>query len=402
MQERRYDVDWLRIIAMLAVFLYHCTRLFDPEGWHLKNPEQSELLFVSMRGLIWFWAMELFFLLSGIGTWYALRSGRAGAYIWERVKRLLIPLYTMGLLVLLPVQFYFELFTNSGYRGNFWQFITRYFDRFNLPGITQWPSTLLPIPFSGHLWFLQYLFLISLLSLPLLLYLKSEQGRRWIARLAGWCDKPGGILLFVIPLSLTLIGLRVLFETRFSWADLLWYAIFFVIGYMMAADKRFTAGIKRHGWICLALWIVGFIGVGLLVLVFGYDPFPGKESFSLVFVLFQIAWSFTSWSAVVFVLSIGARYLNTNHKVLYYGNEAVLPFYLFHQTIILCVGWYVIRWDMGIVFKLLITAVVSFPLIMILYELFVRRFNIVRFLFGMRPKRKPSAASVPHPEGTSA
>jgi len=60
MQERRYDVDWLRIIAMLAVFLYHCTRFFDPEGWLLKNTEQSELLFVLMLGLIWTWVMNSF------------------------------------------------------------------------------------------------------------------------------------------------------------------------------------------------------------------------------------------------------------------------------------------------------------------------------------------------------
>jgi len=402
MQERRYDVDWLRIIAMLAVFLYHCTRFFDPEGWHLKNTEQSELLFVSMRGLIWAWVMELFFLLSGVGTWYALRSRRAGAYIWERVKRLLIPLYTVGLFVLLPIQFYFELFTNSGYRENFWQVIPRYFAGFTSPRITQWPGTLLPNPFSGHLWFLQFLFLISLLSLPLLLYLKSGQGQRWVARLAGWCDSRGGIFLFVIPLSLASIGLRGLFKAQYSWADLLWYAIFFVIGYMMAADKRFTMSVRRHGWICLVLWVVGFAGAGLLVSVFGYNPYPGKEPFSLVYVLFQIAWSITSWSAVVFVLSIGARYLNTNHKFLTYGSEAVLPFYLLHQTIILCVGWYVIRWDMGILIKLLIIAVVSFPLIMILYELFVRRFNIVRFFFGMRPKKKPPATTVTRPEGTSA
>jgi peptidoglycan/LPS O-acetylase OafA/YrhL len=402
MQERRYDVDWLRIIAMLAVFLYHCTRFFDPEGWHLKNPEQSELLFVSRLGLIWAWVMELFFLLSGVGTWYALRSRSAGAFIWERVKRLLIPLYTVGLFVLLPLQFYFELFTNSGYSGNFWQVIPRYFDSFTPPGITPSPFSLLPVPFPGHLWFLQYLFLISLMSLPLLLYLKSEQGRRWITRLSGWCDNRGGIFLFVIPLSLASIGLRGLFETQHSWADLFWYAIFFVIGYMMAADKRFAVSVRRHGWICLALWIVGFAGAGLLVSVLGYDPYPGKESFSLVFVFFQITWSITSWSAVVFVLNIGVRYLNTNHKFLVYGNEAVLPFYLFHQTIILCVGWYVIPWDMGIPFKLLIIAVVSFPLIMILYELFVRRFKIVRFFFGMRPKKKSSATPVPRPEGTSA
>ena len=374
---------------MLAVFLFHCTRFFDPEGWHLKNPEKSDLLFISMRGLIWFWVMELFFLLSGVGAWYALKSRRIGPYVWERVKRLLIPLYTVGLFVLLPIQFYFELFTNSGYRGNFWQFIQHYFASFKPPRITPWPDTLFPIPFSGHLWFLQYLFLISLMSLPLLFYLKSEQGRRLIARLAGWCDSRGGIFLFVIPLSLTLIGLRAIFKGWHSWADLLWYAIFFVIGYMMAADKRYTAGVRRHGWTCLVVWFVGFSAVGFFVFVFGYDPYPGKEPFSLLFVFYQIAWSVASWSAVVFVLYIGDRYLNTNHKFLVYGNEAVLPFYLLHQTIILCVGWYVIRWDMGIPLKLLIIAVVSFPLIMILYEFFVKRFNVVRFFFGMRPKKKP-------------
>jgi len=398
MQERRYDVDWLRIIAMLAVFLYHCTRFFDPEGWHLKNPEQSELLFVSMRGLIWTWAMELFFLLSGVGTWYSLGSRRAGAYIWERIKRLLIPLYTVGAFILLPPQWYWDRVTNEGFVGSFWESYLLYFTKtFSLSPRPSFGSF-----WPGHLWFLKFLFLISLMSLPLLLYLKSEQGQRWVARLAGWCDSRGGIFLFVIPLSLASIGLRGLFETRLSWADLLWYAIFFVIGYMMAADKRFTVSVRRHGWICLPLWIFGFGGLGLLVFLLGYNPMPGKEPFSLVFVLFQIVWSITSWSAVVFVLNIGARYLNTNHKFLVYGNEAVLPFYLFHQTIILCVGWYVIRWDMSILFKLLIIAVVSFALIMVLYELLVRRFNVVRFLFGMRPKKKPLVTTVPRPEGTSA
>ena len=38
------------------------------------------------------------------------------------------------------------------------------------------------------------------------------------------------------------------------------------------------------------------------------------------------------------LLSLGAKRLNFQHKVLAYANEAALPFYLFHQTIILCVG----------------------------------------------------------------
>jgi peptidoglycan/LPS O-acetylase OafA/YrhL len=389
MQERRYDIDWLRVISMLAVFIYHCTRFFDLEGWHLKNVEQSLVVTVLASGLVWPWVMELFFLLSGVGAWYALRSRTGRQFLGERVKRLLIPLYTVGLFILLPPQFYFEIFSNADYRGTFWEMLPRYFSGLGHLSL-DWPGDLLPFPFSGHLWFILFLLLISFVTLPLLLYLKSEQGRRWIDRLAGWCDRRGGIFLFVILLALILICLNFLSNGRRGWADFLSYATFFVIGFIMVADRRFTESIKRYGWLCLALWLVGFFGViTFFVLALDYDPTPGNEPFSLIYVLFQIVWSITSWSAVVFILSLGAKYLNFNNKVLVYGNEAVLPFYLLHQTVILCVGWFVIRWDMGIVPKYLIIAMVSFALIIALYELLIRRFNIVRFFFGMRAKKKP-------------
>jgi hypothetical protein len=84
--------------------------------------------------------------------------------------------------------------------------------------------------------------------------------------------------------------------------------------------------------------------------------------------------------------------LNANHRVLTYANEAVLPFYLFHQTVILFVGFLVIRSNVGTFPKLLIVAVASFALVLALYELLVRRFNTTRFLFGLKPGTKPSAA----------
>jgi len=345
---------------------------------------------VVTRGFIFPLAMELFFVLSGVGSWYALRSRTAGAYLWGRVKRLLVPLYTVGLFLLLPPQFYFELLTNRGYQGTFWEAIALYLSSIELPRVTQWPDTLLPVPFSGHLWFLQYLFLISLVTLPLLLFLKSGRGKSWITRLAGWCDRPGGVFLFLIPLALALIGLRGLFQAQRSWADFVWYTIYFVIGYVMAGDERFTGAFKRHTWSCLVLWLLAFFGgVVLLVLVAGYDPFPGRETFSLNYALYQVAWTMASWSAVVFFLGVGARYLRFNHKALAYGNEAVLPFYLFHQTVILVVGFFVIRWNMGILPKLLVVIGISFLSILALYELLVRRWNGVRFLFGMRPREKP-------------
>jgi peptidoglycan/LPS O-acetylase OafA/YrhL len=34
---RRYDLDWLRVLAIVMVFVAHCGRFFDAEDWHVKN-----------------------------------------------------------------------------------------------------------------------------------------------------------------------------------------------------------------------------------------------------------------------------------------------------------------------------------------------------------------------------
>ena len=183
------------------------------------------------------------------------------------------------MLVLLPPQLWFELVTNRGLSGTFWQYLPQYFA--NLPreiiGIAPHdlhsPSFLVPFGFSGHLWFLRWLFLISLITLPLLLYLKSERGQRMIGKLARVCERPGGVFIFVIPMAVFLIGLRFLFRGERTWADFLYYMVFFVIGYIMAADPRFTEGFKKHGWVCLALWFVGVGALFVLVIGFGYK-FP--------------------------------------------------------------------------------------------------------------------------------
>jgi peptidoglycan/LPS O-acetylase OafA/YrhL len=400
MKARRYDVDWLRFIAMLTVFVFHCTRFFCDEDWHLKVPaaQQSDILTLLRTFLISVWFMELFFLVSGFATSYSLRRRSASQYLVERAKRILIPLYTVGLFILVVPQLYFEDLTHGRITGTFWQWLPSYYA--GLPGEVFGiaphdvfdPIFLVPYTFSGHLWFIQMLFVVSLLTLPLLLFLRSERGQRLIARLARWSARPGGIFLFIIPLAIVQITLRWLPETTDrTWADFLWYALFFVIGYLMAADDRFTEGIKRHGWVCLALWVVVFWGVGgLFLAVPGLDA-ARSRGFSAPYVLFQMAWTIVSWSAVVFIFSLGAKYLNFTNRFLAYSNEAVLPFFLFHQTIILIVGWFVLPWEVGNLAKFLIIALISFPLILVLYEVFVRHIGFMRFLFGMTPKKERPA-----------
>jgi glucan biosynthesis protein C len=79
----------------------------------------------------------------------------------------------------------------------------------------------------------------------------------------------------------------------------------------------------------------------------------------------------------------------------------VLPFYILHQTVLLCVGYFVVQWDIPAVLKWAIIVVVSFPIIMLLYEFLVRRFDLMRFLFGMKPLPKAPAAQLQEAAPTS-
>jgi len=378
---RRYDIDWLRIIAMAGIFFLHCLHLFNMgTDWHLRNVDQSTTAHVLM-GVIDMWAIPMFFVLSGAGAWFGLKRRSAGRFLTERVRRLLIPMYTVGIFAIALPQIYFDAFTN-GYRGGFWPMIA-----LHLRSVQFRPtSPTLTTFFVGHLWFLQTLFLVSVVVLPLLFYLRSESGRRFIGRVAGWCSHRGGIFLLVIPVVVARVALMSLFLGQHSWADLVYYAMLFLIGYMLMADERFTESIKRHAWAALVLGIVAFGGEGLFVLALDYSMF--NTPFSLQFVLFQIVMGVGTWSWIVFLMSIAAKRLNRKNKLLAYANEAVLPFYMFHQTVILCIGWFVIRWNMGVLPKLIIVIVTSFAATLILYDAFVRNSNVVRFFFGMRPKKK--------------
>ena len=102
------------------------------------------------------WEMPIFFLLSGVGSWYSLKSRTGGRYLFERVKRLLIPLYTVGLFILVAPQAYFDGVTHGRITGDFWQWLPNYY--LSIPGdiihTHQFldPISLVPYTFSGHLW----------------------------------------------------------------------------------------------------------------------------------------------------------------------------------------------------------------------------------------------------------
>jgi glucans biosynthesis protein C len=95
-------------------------------------------------------------------------------------------------------------------------------------------------------------------------------------------------------------------------------------------------------------------------------------------------WGLWAWSWVLTILGFGMKRLNFNKPILSYANEAVLPFYILHHPVLLCVGYFVVQWAIPAALKFAIIDAVSFVIIMALYEFVVRRVNVLRILFGMR------------------
>jgi surface polysaccharide O-acyltransferase-like enzyme len=123
-KQRCYYIDWLRVLAIFAVFLFHCARFFDQCDWHIKNGSAS-ILFSVLTGFIHQWAMPLFFLLSGAATWFVLDKKSSRHYMLGRFKRLIIP-FIFGVILFIPPQKYLEAIFNQTFAGSFFYFLPFY------------------------------------------------------------------------------------------------------------------------------------------------------------------------------------------------------------------------------------------------------------------------------------
>src|SRR5512141_1544612 len=109
--QRRYDLDWLRVLAFSSVFLYHCSRFFNSSDWHLKNAVTSPVVDI-LTAIFDMFGMPLLFAISGAAVVFALRPGGALRFLRDRAMRLLVPL-ALGILVLGPPQVYLERLTHG-------------------------------------------------------------------------------------------------------------------------------------------------------------------------------------------------------------------------------------------------------------------------------------------------
>jgi glucan biosynthesis protein C len=371
---RLHYLDWLRVLATLGVFFFHAINIFGPAKFEINNAERSDVI-TMIQVFFLPWGMPLFFLVAGAGSWFALRRRTAGQFTRERTLRLLVPFFA-GTILLGPVQLYLSWSHKSAtgvWDGSFVEFVA---ERLSYP----FPKILGAIGY--HMWFLGFLFFFSLLALPLFIWLRGEAGRRTISRLAGLCERRGAILLFILPLAVIRLSLQPFFPQLQSWAEFFYFGAFFVLGYLVFADERFSRAIRRDWRILLGVGIAAVLAWTAMVLSLGFEIEKAPRTF----------WEFLMWGLMAvcgwcwtaFMLYIGMRYLDRDSKVLRYGLSVNLPFFVVHQPVILAIAYFVVQWEASIAIKLLVVVLGAFVVSIGLTELVIKRVGILRVLFGMK------------------
>ncbi len=371
---RRHDLDWLRVLVFALLIFYHVGMLFVPWGFHIKNNSIYEWLFYPM----WFlnqWRLPILFVISGMGTYYALQKRTAVQFSLERIKRLLLPL-VFGMLFIVSPQVYVERLVNKEFAGGYFDF---------------WPNIALDGIYPEgnlswhHLWFLPYLLIFSLLLIPIFMYLKKHSNSKFIKGINTIVKSPVKIYLFIIPLYL----FETLLEPYFSithaliddWFNFINCMTLFLYGFLLiTVRKTFWQTVKKFRMSFLITGIISFSVMLILV--------KSTEDSTLRHFTEGGLKVINLWSWILALFGFAAKYLNKKSKVLRYANEAVYPYYILHQTVMMVLAYFLIDKDLSFWIKAPVLVFGTFGISGVIYEVLIRRWRFVRPFFGLKVKQQ--------------
>ena len=397
--ERRYDIDALRVVAFALLILYHVGMFYVPGwDWHVKSVHELEWMKLPMR-LVNPWRMSLLFVISGVAAHFLLRSAGAGRFAWSRTRRLLLPLL-FGMAVVVPPQAYFQALSNGAFDGNYGEFLVRYFT------LQPWPEGAFDGSHVGvtwnHLWYLPYLLVYSLLLAALLPLMHSRAGTAFVA----WWRGLRGLRLWVLPV-LPLVVATWRLSGRFPTThDLLndWhmhaqYLAMFLYGYWTGAEPGLWAELRRRRWWLLAAAVCTFAAFSWLQATTVPEPnFPRA--------MYDFAERLNGWTWVLLALAWGHHLLNRPFRWLPYASESVYPWYILHQSITVTAGYALATLSLGPWLEPTLVLGATVLGSVLITECVIRRVGWLRPLFGMKRQPQPvperSAAPAAPAHGTSA
>lgn len=401
--DRRHDLDTLRVGAFALLILYHVGMVYVVDwSFHIKSPTLLAWAEWPMV-LVNRWRMSLLFLLSGITLGLVLSRRAPGRLVVSRSGRLLLPL-AFGIVAIVPVQAYCEARMLGTVEPGFTVFLLRYLQ------LRPWPAG----TFNGaeygftwnHLWYLAYLWVYTVLVLLALPVLRAAGG----ARLADWLTTRGRGLLWTLPALWLLFALLVLAPRYPSthavvgdWFNHAKYLPVFAFGVLIARRDPLWIALDTHRWRLFGLALLGAT-VYMTLRVLGRLIDTGALSPASLDAWMPLsAWKFVSvgahalyaWTALLALLAWGARLLNRPWPGLRYASEAVYPWYILHQSLIVLAAYWLIPLRLGPLWEPLLVLAITIAGCLLIHELLIRRLRWLRPLFGLPGDPRPARATDP-------
>lgn len=378
---RRADLEWLRVFAMLMVVGAHSAQVFIPwTGWHVQNPERSAIL-GQFAVFVWPWVMPLFMLLAGAGARFSLAHRSDEEFGIERTRRLLVPFFAATLL-LIPPQIYYERLAQGRFTGSFTSFYPHFFE-------CCYPEGNLA---AGHLWFVLYLWVYSVVSLPLLRRLGQPAARQWTRALSRFCLRGNGmIFILALPVVISQVVLRGFFPQSFAliddWSAHALLFFFFLTGFVLVGEPALMRAVDRQWHVALAVAVAASLWIGVEV-ARAQTPDALPVAWSTSYVPFWTMFGLAAWAWTVVFIGATRRWLRADNSVLQYASRSVYSVYILHQTVIVIVAYYIIQWDADVAAKFFAILTMGLILTVLAAEL-GRRWRPTRLLLGTKRAQPP-------------
>lgn len=345
---RRYDIDWLRVIAIGLLLIYHIAIVFQPWGvfiGFIQSNEPLEAIWIPMS-MLNVWRIPLLFFVSGMGVCFAIKKRNWKQLISERAIRILVP-FLFGIVFIVPIHILI------------WQI---YYNQ-----------DLTFLPNRSHLWFLGNIFLYVIILSPLFFYLKKIESSLLSKKIKKLFGNPLGFLLIIISFVIeTFVVKMESFELyAMTIHGFVLGLLAFLFGFLLIySEVYFWKSVLKWRWVLLV--IAAFL---FSVRLFYFDLLAPNYLKAIE----SCFWIFT-------VFGFGFKYLNNSNKTLSYLSEAAYPIYIIHMIFLYLSSYFILPLSISTFAKFVIIILFTGVGCFAFYELLIKRIKFLRPLFGLKLK----------------
>jgi hypothetical protein len=344
--ERRHDIDWLRVIAIGLLLIYHIAIIFQP--WALfigfiRSDKFLENLWKPMT-MLNVWRIPFLFYVSGMGLYFAMRKRNLKELLLERTKRILLPLL-FGVVAIVPLHFFiFQQYYNFplGYSSH-----------------------------MGHLWFLGNIFVYVLLLSPLFYFLLKNENETFRNRLSSFMRNPLGPLAISVFFILEAVIAKPQIFTLYAqtWHGFFLGLLAFFFGFLFVySGKEFWQTVSKWKWLYIVLATVLFT-----IRLFVFET----NAPAYLMVIESNCWIFG-------VFGLGYNYLNRPGKTLSYLSQAAYPVYIIHMIALYAGAYFILPLAISPFLKFILITFFTYIVCYIIYEFVIRRIGFIRPIFGLK------------------